>query len=243
MSTSGVNEKVHHVVEIPEKTHFETLSKEPQGTAKIDYSYRAQWLRAAVLGANDGLVSVSSLIMGVGAVNRDVRAMLLAGFAGLVAGASSMAIGEYVSVHTQLDIEVAQIKRDKGSSRNGENHAEEEEELEEGKEEEEGVDHDDQNQEKLPNPFQAALASAVSFSAGGLVPLLPAAFIQDYRVRVAVVAAVASLALMVFGGVGAALGRSRVGVSCVRVLVGGWIAMAVTFALTKLVKYSGMSML
>lgn len=236
MATSGVNEKVHHVVEIPENTHFQTLSKEPQGTAEIDYSRRAQWLRAAVLGAIDGLVSVSSLIMGVGAVNRDVRAMLLAGFAGLVAGASSMALGECVSVHTQLDIAIAQIKRDKGSSRNGENHKEEEEE------EKEGVDHDDQNQEKLPNPFQAAMASAVSFSAGGLVPLLSAAFIQEYRVRVAVVAAVASLALMVFGGVGATLGRSRVGISCVRVLVGGWMAMAVTFALTKLIECSGMSM-
>ncbi|PON87760.1 Ccc1-like protein [Trema orientale] len=234
MATSGVNEKVHHVVEIPENTHFQTLSKEPQGTAKIDYSRRAQWLRAALLGANDGLVTVSSLIMGVGAVNRDVRAMLLAGFAGLVAGASSMAIGEYVSVHTQLDIEIAQIKRDKGSSRNGENHKEEEEK--------EGADHDDQNQEKLPNPFKAAMASAVSFSAGGLVPLLSAAFIQEYRVRVTAVAAVASLALVVFGGVGATLGRSRVGISCVRVLVGGWLAMAVTFALTKLIEYSGMSM-
>ena len=66
----------------------------------IDYSQRAQWLRAAVLGANDGLVSVSSLMMGVGAVKKDISAMILAGFAGLVAGACSMAIGVCICVHS-----------------------------------------------------------------------------------------------------------------------------------------------
>ena len=66
-------------------------------------SKRAQWLRPAVLGANDGLVSTASLMIGVGAVKQDVKAMILTGFAGLVAGACSMAIGEYVSVYSQLD--------------------------------------------------------------------------------------------------------------------------------------------
>ncbi|CAL9197305.1 unnamed protein product, partial [Musa hybrid cultivar] len=70
-----------------------------------DYSQRAQWLRAAVLGANDGLVSTASLMMGVGAVKGDAKAMIVSGFAGLVAGACSMAIGEFVSVYSQLDIE------------------------------------------------------------------------------------------------------------------------------------------
>lgn len=72
---------------------------------------RAQWLRAALLGANDGLVTVASLMMGVGSIKEDVKAMLLVGFAGLVAGACSMAIGEFVSVCTQRDIETAQMKR------------------------------------------------------------------------------------------------------------------------------------
>ncbi|CAL9057831.1 unnamed protein product, partial [Musa banksii] len=82
-----------------------------------DYSQRAQWLRAAVLGANDGLVSTASLMMGVGAVKGDAKAMIVSGFAGLVAGACSMAIGEFVSVYSQLDIEVAQRKREQQTKR------------------------------------------------------------------------------------------------------------------------------
>lgn len=232
MAAQGVHiDKVHHV-EIPENNNHH--QKQPKDVAKIDYSVRAQWLRAAVLGANEGLVSIASLIMGIGAVKRDVKDMLLAGFAGLVAGACSMAIGEYVSVHTQLDIEIAQMKRDKGSSRNnGENNNNNPEEMKRK---------DEENHEKLPNPTQAALASAVSFSAGGLVPLLSAAFIQEYRLRVAVVVVVASVAPAVFGGVGAALGRSRVGSSCIRVLVGGWLAMGVTCGLTQLIDFSGVNM-
>lgn len=121
-------------------------------------------------------MSIASLIMGIGAVKRDVKDMLLAGFAGLVAGACSMEIGEYVSVHTQLDIEIAQMKRDKGSSRNnGENNNNNPEEMKRKDEE-----NDEENHDKLPNPTQAALALAVTFSAEGLVPLLSAAFIQEY---------------------------------------------------------------
>ncbi|CAI9294344.1 unnamed protein product [Lactuca saligna] len=72
----------------------------------IDYSQRGQWLRAAVLGANDGLVSVASLMIGVGAVKKDVKAMILSGFAGLVAGACSMAIGEFVSLPNPIQAAV-----------------------------------------------------------------------------------------------------------------------------------------
>ncbi|KAI4300001.1 hypothetical protein L6164_033421 [Bauhinia variegata] len=86
--------------------------QQPDEEDHFDYSERGQWLRAALLGANDGLVSVASLLMGVGAVKTDVKAMLLAGFAGSVAGASSMAIGEFVSVYTQYEVEVAQMKRE-----------------------------------------------------------------------------------------------------------------------------------
>ena len=193
-----------------------------QGTEQnnIDYSQRAQWLRAAVLGANDGLVSVASLMMGVGAVSKDITAMLLAGFAGLVAGACSMAIGEFVSVYTQLDIEVSQMKREREVNNDRETKGGEE--------------------DKLPNPFQAAIASAIAFSVGAAVPLLAAVFIRNYKIRVAVVAAVASLALLVFGGVGAVLGKTPVRRSCVRVVIGGWMAMAITFGLTKLIGYSGL---
>ncbi|GMJ06769.1 hypothetical protein like AT3G43660 [Hibiscus trionum] len=178
----------------------------------FDYSQRAQWLRAAVLGANDGLVSVASLMMGVASVKEDIKAVIVAGFSGLVAGACSMAIGEYVSVCTQRDVEVAQMRREKrkGTSEVG-------------------------NDEKLPNPVQAAVASALAFAVGAVLPLLAAAFIRQHKLRIAVVVLVASVALVVFGVVGALLGGTPVAKSTARVLVGGWMAMATTFGLTKLI--------
>ncbi|XP_010251863.1 PREDICTED: vacuolar iron transporter homolog 3-like [Nelumbo nucifera] len=195
----------------------EHQKNQADGEEGFDYSQRAQWLRAAVLGANDGLVSTASLMMGVGAVKTDVKAMIITGFAGLVAGACSMAIGEYVSVYSQLDIELAQIKRDQKRAR------------ESGKSE----DEENSEKEKLPSPFQAAAASTLAFAVGAAVPLLSASFIKEYRVRLGVVAAVSSLALLVFGGLGAALGRAPVARACLRVLVGGWLAMAITYGLTK----------
>ncbi|KAJ1402288.1 Ccc1 family [Sesbania bispinosa] len=87
--------------------HANGVEPKPRDAVEeIDYSQRGQWLRAAMLGANDGLVSVASLMMGVGAVKEDINAMLLAGFVGIVAGDCSMAIGEFVSVYTQYDIEI-----------------------------------------------------------------------------------------------------------------------------------------
>ncbi|XVE55167.1 hypothetical protein DITRI_Ditri03aG0138100 [Diplodiscus trichospermus] len=198
-------------------------SMELEAKDDFNYSKRSQWLRAAVLGANDGLVSTASLMMGVGAVKQDIKAMILTGFAGLVAGACSMAIGEFVSVYSQLDIELAQIKRDK---QRGENR-----EIEEEKEGE---------KEALPNPLQAAAASALSFSLGAMVPLLAASFIREYKLRLGVVTGAVSLALLVFGWLGAVLGKAPIVRSAVRVLVGGWLAMAITFGLTKLIGSSGL---
>ncbi|XP_027367276.1 vacuolar iron transporter homolog 1-like [Abrus precatorius] len=192
-------------------------------TKDFDYSKRSQWLRAAVLGANDGLVSTASLMMGVGAVKQDIKVMILTGFAGLVAGACSMAIGEFVSVYSQLDIEVAQLKRDK--ERGNERHREED---------------DNKEKESLPNPLQAAAASALAFSVGAMVPLLAASFIRDYKVRLGVVLGAVSFALLVFGWLGAVLGKAPALRSCVRVLVGGWLAMAITFGLTKLIGSSAL---
>ncbi|KAF9687090.1 hypothetical protein SADUNF_Sadunf02G0057600 [Salix dunnii] len=192
-------------------------------TEEYDYSKRAQWLRAAVLGANDGLVSTASLMMGVGAVKQDIKVMILTGFAGLVAGACSMAIGEFVSVYSQLEIELAQLKREKERGNNG------------------GKDEQDEGEKgSLPNPWQAAAASALAFSAGALVPLLAASFIKEYKVRVGVVFAAVTFALMIFGWLGAALGKTPAVRSSLRVLVGGWLAMAITFGLTKLIGSSGL---
>ncbi|KAE8683608.1 Vacuolar iron transporter-like protein 1 [Hibiscus syriacus] len=87
--------------------------------------------------------------------------------------------------------------------------------------------------ESLPNPLQAAAASALSFSVGAMVPLLSASFITEYKVRVGVVIGAVSLALLVFGWLGGVLGKAATVKSAVRVLVGGWLAMAITFGLTK----------
>lgn len=190
----------------------------------VDYWQRAQWLRAAVLGANDGLVSVASLMMGVGAVNKDAKAMLLAGFAGLVAGACGMAIGEFVSVFTQYEVEVGQMKRDMIKSEQGER------DLEMAME----------KRKSIPNPMQAALASAFSFSIGGLVPLLSGSFVSVYKIRLLVIVVVVSLALVVFGSVGSLLGKTPMTRSCVRFMIGGWMAMAITFGLTKLLSAGGL---
>ncbi|KAG8378118.1 hypothetical protein BUALT_Bualt08G0104900 [Buddleja alternifolia] len=202
-----------------------TLDLEQNDDDLFDYSKRSQWLRAAVLGANDGLVSTASLMMGVGAVKQDIKAMILTGFAGLVAGACSMAIGEFVSVYSQLDIEVAQMKRDKKRGAAGDVVAD-------------GGDDDDK--EGLPNPVQAAAASALAFSVGAMVPLLAASFIREYRVRIAAMVAAVTAALVVFGWLGAVLGRAPVVRSSARVLVGGWFAMAITFGLTKLIGSRGL---
>jgi vacuolar iron transporter family protein len=206
-------------VEIP--IHANSFLKVEKESNNIDYFQRAQWLRAAMLGANDGLITVASLMIGVGAIKEDIKVMLLAGFAGLVAGACSMAIGEFVSVYTQYDIEIAQIKREREANNN---------------------DNDDESteKEKLPNPFQAALASALAFSVGAVMPLLAAAFIKNHKIRMGVVAAVVSFALLVFGGVGALVGKTPLMRSCVRVLIGGWMAMAITFGFTKLIGTTGL---
>nr|GMC48409.1 vacuolar iron transporter homolog 1-like [Ipomoea batatas] len=199
-----------------------SLDEEEDKKAGFDYAKRAPWLRAAVLGANDGLVSIASLMMGVGTVKQDIKAMILTGFAGMVAGACSMAIGEFVSVYSQRDIEVAQMKRNK-------NRRPENGEVDAGEEEGES-DGDD-----LPNPMQAAAASVVAFAMGAMVPLLAASFIKPYKVRIGAVIAAVTVALVVCGWLGAALGGAPKGKASVRVLIGGWLAMAITSGLTKLI--------
>lgn len=208
----------------------------------IDYQNRAQWLRAAVLGANDGLITTASLMMGVGAVKKDSKTMVMSGLAALVAGACSMAIGEFISVQTQRDVELANLKREKQAKKS----------LNEmgqsgfrgspfsgrarmstmppgsplviSREEKEG----------LPSPIQAACASALAFSVGALLPLISTAFITDYIIRVSVLAGVSSLALFMFGAIGAYFGRSSVVKGSVRVLIGGWFGMLVTYGLLRL---------
>ncbi|KAI3788998.1 hypothetical protein L2E82_01782 [Cichorium intybus] len=185
----------------------------------FDYSHRhrGQWLHAAVLGATNGLVSVASLMMGVGAVKEDVRAMILTCFAGLVAGACGMAICVFASEYSQKDVEVAQMKRVKGIFGNEES-----------------------EKKALVNPFQAAVASAVAFMLGSILSLLAAAFKMDHRVRLGVVVVTVSLVLVVFGWTGAILGRTPVVKSCFGILVGGWMAMAISYGLIKFIGSTGL---
>lgn len=183
---------------------------------EVDYSKRAQWLRAAVLGANDGLLSTASLMMGVGAVRSDAKTMILSGVAGLLAGSCSMALGEFVSVYSQYDIELAQLKRDLRTNNITK--------LE-----------FDERQKAVPSPTQAAMASALSFAVGALVPLLAAAFIGNHNLRLAILVVTVSIALLGFGGLGAYLGNASLVTSSLRVLVGGLLAIGITYGLTRFI--------
>jgi len=155
-------------------------------------------------------------MVGIGAVRKDVTSMILAGIAGLVAGACSMAIGEFVSVYSQYDIEIAQIEREGTVNRVEKSIL-------------------DAERRRLPSPAKAAVASGVAFTVGAVVPLLAAAFIRDYWVRLGMVAVAVSLALLGFGGLSAFLGRAPFVKSLARVLIGGWLAMGITYGLTKLI--------
>jgi VIT1/CCC1 family predicted Fe2+/Mn2+ transporter len=156
-------------------------------------------LRAAVLGANDGIVSTASVVMGVAGATSDTRAIITAGLAALVAGAFSMAVGEYVSVSSQRDAEKV-------------NHEQ----------------HDAHEDGEFTNPTQAALASFVAFTVGGLVPFLAVVFAPP-GVRVAATVTAVIAALLLTGLISASVGgASRIRATS-RVMIGGLIAMAATY--------------
>ncbi|GLJ22940.1 hypothetical protein SUGI_0432720 [Cryptomeria japonica] len=199
-----------------------------------------QGLRAAVLGANDGLLTTASLMMGVGAVNPKV--MILSGLAALIAGTCSMAIGEFVSVQTQRDVEISILRKTKINKDGIETQKPESSPLSFSGETQKKVfsfspkSITSSEKDALPNPLLAACSSALAFSVGAFLPLISAAFIEDYNVRVGVLAGVSSLALFMFGVVGAYFGRASLVKGGLRVLIGGWIAMSVTYGLLKLLQ-------
>eukprot|EP00897_Mesotaenium_endlicherianum_P000732 jgi/Mesen1/1065/ME000123S00240 len=226
------------------------------------FSQRAPWLRAALLGANDGLVSVASLMIGVGAVKTDASTMVVSGLSGLVAGAFSMAIGEYVSVHGQKDTEKADLQKERDEHSKGP--AAQEKELEEltqiyigrglsrrlAREVAEELSRDDPikahardelgiDMDDLSKPFQAAAVSAVAFSIGAVIPLLSAAFITSFTARLAVLVVTSTLALAFFGYLGAYLGGAPVARASVRVTIGGWMAMLITYGVLRLFGTTG----
>jgi len=221
------------------------------------FSHRAPWLRAFVLGANDGLVSVASLMLGVGAASSGpeaLQAMRVSGVAGLVAGALSMAVGEYISVSSQRDAEEADVEKERLEQAKGPDARRRELEELAGIYERRGVSAATARQvarelterdvirahardelgidlDALANPWQASAASAGAFSVGAGVPLLAGCFVLDRAARIGAVAAVTTVMLLLIGGVGARLGGARVWRGSLRVLVGGWLAMGATFAI------------
>lgn len=208
---------------------------------------RIGWLRAAILGANDGIVSTASLIVGVAAAHADSRAVLLSGIAGLVAGAMSMAAGEYVSVSSQADTEKADLDREK---RELETAPEFEKQELANIYVERGLDESLAKQvaEQLmardalgahardelgilestqAKPIQAAVASATSFAVGAAVPLV-GVLLMPAQYLVVTVVLVTIVLLAVLGAVGAVIGGANVVRASWRVTFWGMLAMGCT---------------
>ena len=215
---------------------------------------RVGWLRAAVLGANDGIVSTASLILGVAAASSSKSNIVLAGIAGLVSGAMSMAAGEYVSVSSQADTENADLARERQELRS--NQAGEKKELamiyvQRGLEPElartvarqlmardalaaHARDELNISQETAARPVQAAMASAASFSAGAALPLA-AVLISSPASIVLAVCALSLMFLIGLGVAGARAGGSPPLPAAIRVSFWGAFAMAVTAGIGRLV--------
>jgi VIT1/CCC1 family predicted Fe2+/Mn2+ transporter len=217
-------------------------------------SHRAGWLRALVLGANDGIISTAALILGVAAADTGRTAVLVAGMAGLVSGALSMGLGEYVSVSSQRDSEEADIAKEEWELAHTperelaeltaiykEKGLSNELALEVASEltsrdplnahlvEELGITEDTR-----ARPTQAAVASMAAFSLGAALPLLAAAAVPSSSatgVRIAAVAAVAVVALVVLGVTAARIGGADPVRPTLRTTIGGVVAMAATMAI------------
>ncbi|WP_026927064.1 VIT1/CCC1 transporter family protein [Granulicoccus phenolivorans] len=235
----------------------------PNGTPEPhtgDVAGKLNWLRAGVLGANDGIVSTAGLVVGVAAANpAATSAILVAGVAGVVSGAVSMALGEYVSVSTQRDTEKALI-------------AKEQHELEHYPDEEfaelvglfrnQGLSKETATQvarevtahdalgshlqielgidkEQLTNPWQAAAASAISFTAGAVLPILAMLLTPVPAARIPVTVVVVLLALALTGVISARLGGAPKTRAVLRLLIGGGLGMAITYGIGMLMGVSG----
>lgn len=216
-------------------------------------SARLNWLRAGVLGANDGIVSIAALLVGVAAASPPDGVLVTTGVAGIAAGALSMGIGEYVSVSSQRDAERAQLKREEQWQ---ETRPEWELEqlvrlnMETGMSEatartaaQEQHDHDplaihakmhlgiDPNE--LVNPWSAGIASFIAFTAGGLFPLLTMLLAPD-PTRIPATFVVVIVALAITGFVSARLGHAKRRVGVLRNVIGGAVAMAITYGIGSL---------
>ncbi len=212
-------------------------------------SQRLNWLRAGVLGANDGIVSTAAVVVGVAGATSDTGPVLVAGLAALVGGAISMALGEYVSVSSQRDSEHALIQKEKREL------AEDPEaELAElvGMYEAQGLSRDTATRveneltasdalkahlsvelnidaEDVVSPWAAAFASAVAFTIGALLPLATI-LLAPVEIRVPLTFVAVLIALAITGYVAAVLGGARRGRAVLRTVIGGALALAATYA-------------
>jgi VIT1/CCC1 family predicted Fe2+/Mn2+ transporter len=225
----------------------------PRSHSERHYSARIGWLRAAVLGANDGIVSTASLLVGVAAAQASRNGVLVAGIAGLVAGAMSMAAGEYVSVSSQADTEQADLVRERAELQ--ESPARELEELrriyvERGLDAElagrvaeqltardalaaHARDELGLSVVHAARPVQAALASAATFAVGAALPLILATVVPAARI-ILFVPAGSLVFLAALGGLSARAGGARRGRAVLRVTFWGALAMALTAAIGRL---------
>lgn len=243
----------------PTKAQIESLKQDETMLASAEFqrtamAARLNWLRAGVLGANDGIVSTAGLVMGIAGANGDASAILVAGVAGLVAGSISMAGGEYTSVSAQRDSELAALELERKELREDPERelrelawfyeqkglsvetalvvaAEltEKDALKAHAEAELGIDSTQQ-----VSPTQAAISSFIAFAAGSLLPLVAVTGPWiDLRIQATILAVVASLALT--GFVGAKIGGAKSARAIVRNVVVSLLTMSVTYAIGTLV--------
>jgi vacuolar iron transporter family protein len=227
------------------------------------YSHRSPQLRAAVLGANDGLVSVSAILLGVSAATSNDKLLLLACLSAIVGGSLSMALGEYVSVSTQRDSERADIEKERKEHAKGPYHRERElqeladiyvnrglspalartvaEELSKGDvirvhmHDELGIDIDN-----LSSPSKASLWSGLSFLFGGSVPLISLLVNGNSKwLRVGVLVAIDMILFILFGLISSKVGGAPVLRPCLRIAIGGILALVVTFGVGMLLGTGG----
>jgi VIT1/CCC1 family predicted Fe2+/Mn2+ transporter len=223
-----------------------------------DFVHRLNWLRAGVLGANDGIVSVAAIVVGVAGATSEPGPILAAGAAGLVGGAVSMALGEYVSVSSQSDsqkdliekerqeladepedelLELTAIYRNKGLSeetaQNVARELTEHDALAAHLSAELNIDEQD-----IVSPWHAAFASAIAFTLGAILPML-AILLPPESIRVAVTFCAVLVALALTGALGAWIGGGSRFRAAARVVVGGGLALAATFTIGNLLGASG----
>ncbi|WP_223947841.1 VIT family protein [Arthrobacter sp. NtRootA1] len=238
----------------------ELLKQHPNEPHDDNISARLNWLRAGVLGANDGIVSVAATVVGVAGVTNDVTPILVAGTAAVVGGAVSMALGEYVSVSSQSDSQRALIEKERQELRD--DPAGELEELAaiyqtKGLTEatartvaRELTEHDALgahleaelkiDETEVVNAWHAAFASAIAFTVGAVLPLL-AILLPPAEIRVPSTFVAVVVALVITGTVSARIGGSSKRKATLRLVIGGALAMAFTYAVGLLLGTTGIA--